>query len=129
MLKPKIASVSICPKCGGNDVRLSSHAKWRDRFHAPLGQRALRCRTCGVRFYASPDPAHVIKTAAPKHIKRSHKSEGKRGRKRFRRWVVEAIIFVVLLLLFWLFLKYLTKEPPASSTVGSTTPRAGQSRI
>jgi hypothetical protein len=129
ILEPKIASVMSCPKCGGSEVRPSSHAKWMDRLRAPLGQRAFRCRKCRFRFYTSPGPAPAAEAAAAKHTKRSRQPEGKRGRKRLRRWIVEAIIFAVLLLLFWFFLRYLTREQPASSGASHRSPGAGLSKV
>jgi len=108
----------ICTRCGGSNVRLSSHAKWRDPFRLPWGQRALRCRTCSAQFYARPDPG----LAAAKHTKHSRKTEGTRGANRLRRSIVEAIIFVALLLLFLSFLKFLTREH-------STSPDASQNLI
>jgi hypothetical protein len=103
-----------CTKCGCSDVRLSSHTKWMDPIRLSFGQRALRCRTCLARFYARPEPALV----AADHSTRSRKAGGRGGRNR-RRWVVEAMIFVVLLLLFWSFLKFLTHEHSGSPDAGN----------
>lgn len=128
-LEPKVASVGSCPKCGGHEGRLSSHVKWTDRFRLLLGQHALRCRTCQARFYARPGPALAAEAAATKHTKRSHKPESKRGRKPLRRWVLETIIFAVLLLLFWFFLRYLTREQPASSGASHRPPGPGLSKV
>lgn len=100
-----------CINCGGSDVRRSSHARWMDSFRLPLGQRALRCRTCLARFYGRPGP-EVTAAAVGDPIRRSRKT----GTKHRRRWIVEAIIFVVLLLLFGSFLKYLTREEASSDT-------------
>ncbi len=82
---------------------------WYDRFFSPLHREPYRCRKCRCRFYGSA--AAAVPDAASK---RSHKRENKRGKRRLRHWMVEAAIFTVLLLLFIVFLKYLTREPPAS---------------
>lgn len=51
-----------------------------------------------------------------------------RGPNRLRRRIVEAIIFVVLLLLFWSFLKFLTGEHSASAETSNTAAGSGRSR-
>jgi hypothetical protein len=121
--------VTTCPKCGGHDVRLSSHVNWITRLRWPLGQRAFRCRTCRVRFYASPDPSLTADTGAASHTRRPSRPKGKRGHKRRRRWIVEALIFAAMLLLFWLFLRYLTREQPAPTDITPTRPSASDDRV
>ena len=98
-----------CPQCGSTELRRSHHHKWFDRFYSPLHRQPLRCRKCRLRFYG-PEVSAAVDAAS----KRSHKRENKRGKRRLRHWMVEATIFTVLLLLFFMFLKYLTREPPAS---------------
>ncbi len=91
-----------------------------DGLRSLLHQRALRCRTCHVRFYGRPGQALAAK-AASDAAKRARKFQG-RGRRGARRRVVEAIIFALLLLLFWSFLKYLTREPAPSDTLRISPP-------
>ena len=104
----------VCTKCGCGDVRRSKHTKWIDYLRLLLRQRALRCRTCSARFYARSGPA----IAAVRISERSRKVDARRGRKHVRRWFVEAIIFAILLLLFWIFLNHLTREPAPSDSNG-----------
>jgi ribosomal protein L37AE/L43A len=99
----------LCPQCGSPEVRRSHHHKWFDRFYSPLHRQPYRCRKCRHRFYGAGSAA-----ASDAVSKRSHKRESKRGMRRLRHWMLEAAIFAVLLLLFFVFLKYLTREPPAS---------------
>jgi len=91
-----------------------------DMFHRPFGRRAFRCRTCHVRFYATPHPALAAASAAASHAKRSGKPKANGRSKRRRRWMVQAIVFAVMLLLFAFFLRYLTREQPSSSGIGQT---------
>ena len=94
-----------------------------DLFRLPLRQRALRCRTCSARFYARPGPAFAG------HTRHSRKVESRRGPIRFRRWMVEATIFVVLLMLFWTLLKFLTREHAGLPDVSNTPAGSAKSRI
>ncbi len=112
-----------CPKCGGSEVRPSSRVKWIDRLRR---KRALRCRTCRARFYAAGPQTEA---RAARHPGRSHEHGAKRGGKRRRRWIIEAVIFAVLLILFLLFLRYLTREAPPSSESGYALPSLALRRL
>jgi len=109
-------------------LRRASHGKWKDILRFPLGRRAFRCRDCRFRFYAVPgDVSDAATDPATKRAKGVHKQHSKRGRFRIRAWMWEALIFGVMLLLFWAFLHYLTSERPASPegrvlTAPATTP-------
>jgi hypothetical protein len=72
-------------------------------FNWPLG-RAFRCKTCAERFYACPEST----LAAADHTKRP--AGGRHRSNRLRRRMVEAASFVMLLVLFWSFLIFLTCE-------------------
>ena len=103
-----------CPKCDSSEIRRSSRIKWSDPFHFVLGQHAFRCRKCRVRFYAvsktTPDDAPAAKRMPRK---RFHISELRRNLKHIRPWMWEAAIFGFMLLIFLVFLRYLTREPSA----------------
>lgn len=103
-----------CPKCGSAEVRRSHHHKTRDLLESPFGRIAYRCRKCRNRFYADNDGTPV------QHRPRSRNSGPKRGTRRLRRWMVEAAIFAIMLLLFLVFLRYVTREP-SPSPQGSRT--------
>jgi hypothetical protein len=93
-----------CPKCGRSEVRPSSRVQWIDRFRR---KRALRCRTCRARFYGDGP-------RASRRLGRSNKPEVRRGNKRRWRWMRDALIFTALLILFLLFMRFLTRETSPS---------------
>src|SRR5690348_8780233 len=111
-----------CPKCGSAEVRPSHHARWTDVLHSPLGQHAFRCRKCRYRFYApemaaSPDsPVHKHKSR-----RKSRDRDFRRGMRRIRPWMWEVAIFALMLLIFFIFLRYLTREPAAGPEGRLTT--------
>jgi hypothetical protein len=102
-----------CPKCDSPEVRHSHHAKWVDVFHSRLGQRAFRCRKCRHRFYAL-ETATAADATVHKHRKKSRDPDFKRGLRRIRPWMWEAAIFLLMLVIFFIFLRYLTREPAAN---------------
>jgi len=108
-----------CPKCGSDEIRHSHHHKWIDALVSPLGRRALRCRKCRHRFYVTEGEGGLRNLKLPSRKHGTH-----RGRKRLRRWMIEAVIFAIMLLLFWIFLRYVTSEPPAHQE-GSNLLRPG----
>jgi len=99
-----------CPKCGSDNVRSSHHSRWTDWLHRLRSQRAWRCRECRLRFYATGD--------GDNHSEGRKRRAGKRGSKRLKRMLVQTIIGVILLLLFYVFLRYLTREPSVNSDSG-----------
>jgi len=101
-----------CPKCGSEDIRSSHQTQWSDWFHRARHESAWRCRKCHARFYARAEPG----TEPPRHSRK--RRERKRGSKTLQRFIVQAIIGVILLLVFYVFLRYLTREPAASSDSG-----------
>ena len=99
-----------CPKCGSENIRPSRHRKWSDLFRATTGREAFRCRRCHERFYATgSESATVI-------LQRRFR---KRGSKRVQRLLLQAVIGVVLLLIFYVFLHYLTREPSPANDSGA----------
>jgi transcriptional regulator NrdR family protein len=100
-----------CPKCGSQNLRHSRSGKWLDMFHRAARHEPFRCRDCRHRFYAVESSE-----LAQKSTKHSHGPKPLIS-KRARRRLVEAVIFAAMLLLFLVFLRYLTREKtPASDT-------------
>jgi hypothetical protein len=100
-----------CPKCGSAEVRPSTRARWFDPYFA-FGRQRFRCRGCRRSFYAREKaglPADASRM--PSLSKRSQKHRYKPLSKRNQRRLLEALIFVVMLALFFVFLRYLTREP------------------
>ena len=92
-------------------------------WHRLRGERAYRCRTCRKRFYVSD----LVGEPRPVEPKREHKHKHHRGRDRrssslpklrhlrasTRRRLVEAAVFLVMLVVFYVFLRYIVQERPA----------------
>jgi len=101
-----------CPRCGSEDIRSSHRTQWTDWFHRARHQSAWRCRKCRLRFHAHAEPG----ADPPRHARK--RRERKRGSKALQRLIVQAIIGVILLFVFYVFLRYLTREPSANSDSG-----------
>jgi hypothetical protein len=102
-----------CPECGSANTRLSRQAHAIDVFHRVFGREAYRCRECRCRFYG-------LKSAAPEMAASHRGSDSRRWslwpgssyqRKRLRRGLELLVIFAVAFIIFWFFLRYLTREP------------------
>jgi hypothetical protein len=93
-----------CPKCNSPTVRRSHHNRWLFVFNWLTGRGAFRCRACHHRFH--------------RFGARSDR-KGRRNDKRMRRWIIEAAIFVLMLVLFLAFLRYLTREHGAPDASGA----------
>jgi len=105
-----------CPKCGSEDVRSSHQTRWNDWFHRAKHETAWRCRKCRRRFYAYTEPGAGQPRPARKRRERT------RGSKAVQRLIIQAVIGVILLLVFYVFLRYLTREPSANSDSGRLLP-------
>ncbi len=98
-----------CPKCASAEIRPSKHAHWGDIFKRALGLEPFRCRACGHRFFSS-----LVFEVAPqspratKSSKRPRKLIRTRTKKRLGRQLVMISIFGVALVIFWIFLRYMT---------------------
>jgi hypothetical protein len=99
-----------CPDCRSADTRRSRRFKWADLFHWLQWQTAWRCRKCHTRFYSrvSQSKAPPNERSKP-HKHHSHRSGNLLSRIPIRRRM-EAGVFVVMLILFYLFLRFITSE-------------------
>lgn len=88
-----------CPQCKGTDVRTSQRGLWWDQVLSCFGQVAYRCRACRARFHSREDTNHTGKHAHRRRIKFDS------------RLKMQALLFGVMLIMFLLFLRYLTREP------------------
>jgi len=104
-----------CPKCASTDVRLSRQAKWGDIFYGFSGRRAFRCRDCQLRFFAVDPGGHSSSSNA-------HPHDGIRMRKRLRRRILEVTIFAIMLVIFFVFLHYLTREQAPGGDSSTNVP-------
>ena len=93
----------ICPKCSSAEVRHCQRAGWADALQSWFGRRAYRCRSCRWRF-------HAVEDGEPAPAK-SHKRSKRRGMRSGRQRAVQILIFAVMLIMFLIFLRYLTREP------------------
>jgi hypothetical protein len=113
--------VMNCPNCNSADVRPSTRVRWSDAFLA-FGRKRFRCRDCRRGFYwreKSVPVADASKT--PPVSKRTQKHRHKPLSKPNRRRLVEMLVFATMLLLFFVFLRYLTREPVPDSPVSGAS--------
>ena len=120
----------ICPECSSPDVRESRSSRMVDVFQRARGRIAYRCRRCRHRFYASPGSDNEISKGAHRVSRHSKRTISSRGRRRLVRKIILFSVFAIAFLIFWLFLRYLTKEPSPDGSpsqivipVSSSTPR------
>ena len=105
-----------------------------DNLHRIGGRVPYRCRKCRHRFFSSEvlmqSDAEVAQSAnagQPRHAHRKTRQKSPRSRKRLVRGLIAFVIFAVMFLIFWVFLRYLTTErAPAQNSSAlrflSTTP-------
>ena len=107
-----------CPKCTSPNVRRSRHKSWKDFFAALRREHAFRCRQCGHRFYRAEAAGSRVFSRIKAAFGTSRNPGVKRGRRSIRPWMIEMAIFGALLLIFLVFLRYLTSEPSGGSDSG-----------
>ena len=107
-----------CPTCASTEVRRSRRFRWGDLFLRIRGRHAYRCRSCRTRFHGKEGaaPAHRSRSGG---FRRKLRHGGERISKRLRRRLVEVAIFLLMLVVFYLFLRYLTRETTPSENSGS----------
>jgi len=111
-----------CPECGSSEIRVSRSTQWSDVFHRVLGREAFRCRKCRHRFFASDSPESNPERAV--QSKQTHgptKLMSTRAKNRLVRRVIVILIFAVAFVIFWYFLRYLTREPSPPGDSGATS--------
>jgi hypothetical protein len=103
-----------CPTCNSPTVRRSHRNRWLFVFDWLTGHQVFRCRACRRRFHRF-----------------GVRSDRKNRRKdqRLRRWIIEAAIFVIMLVLFLAFLRYLTREHSAPDTSGALSAPLTDARV
>ncbi len=111
-----------CPKCGGINVRRSRRSTWVDALYAFSKRKPFRCRDCRSRFYAPESNAasDVTPPARKKHRSSDHHGPKPLFSKRARRRLIEVVIFGVMLILFLIFLRFLTREQAPASESGKS---------
>jgi hypothetical protein len=109
-----------CQGCGGRQLRPSLGRRSGDKERSAKGEHPYRCQSCGLRFYSAR-----IDT---QQLARRRRTTGRRIRsswKHNRGLAVRAGVFLLMLLMFFLCLHYLTSYQPDNSSSRSLTPRIG----
>jgi hypothetical protein len=100
-----------CPRCGSSEIRASKTTRWTDVFHLVRGREAVRCRKCGLRFFAAGLAAATMRPAgAARGAYRPTKPMSPQGKKLHLSQLTMVSIFALAAIIFWLFLRYLTAE-------------------
>jgi hypothetical protein len=93
-------------------VRRSRRFKPLDALWFAAGRKPYRCRDCRTRFYRT-DSAAVSRSS--RRQARSEKRRAVHFSTRLRRKVLQAAVFLLMLLIFLVFLRYITQERYPSS--------------
>jgi hypothetical protein len=111
-----------CPECGSSEIRRSRSGKLKDVFQRVRGREPFRCSKCRVRFFAMVSPELAFKETA-------HSQPGRRSlwnsriKKRLAKRMIVISIFAAALVIFLIFLRYVTTEQNPSSDSGNVTVR------
>ena len=100
--------IAVCPNCKSPETRLSRETKSGDRAHADQGEFPHRCRDCGLRFFAPADP----EAAAAAVRSRARQRRVKTAWKDRKHQLIQLAVFLVVLVLFLLCLRYLAHYHP-----------------
>ena len=117
-----------CPKCSSTELRKSRHGSWADAMHKLMGRHAYRCRSCRARFH-SAESLEASTPASRDSGTPRHQHKNRHLGKTLRRRLLEVAVFVVMLVIFLVFLRYLTREqsPASEPQSGSIRPTIGAS--
>ena len=110
-----------CPLCSSSSIRVSRNRHWNDILYCAIGHQAYRCQKCGGRFYApkSSEPIYERPGRSDRVSRSKRRLSARRLRRLAGRFVV-VIIFAVMFLIFWLYLRYITTERIPSHSSGVT---------
>ncbi len=100
-----------CPQCSAVDTRPSTRTSMVDRYHSALGEEPWRCRTCRHRFYGKIGASGTAATGKKRKRKREEKRPGARLSTRSRKRLIHAALFVTIVVIFYVFLRFITREP------------------
>ncbi len=104
-------SSAVCPHCNSPETRLSRETKSGDRARAEAGEFPHRCRDCGLRFFAPAQPE-----AAAAAVRSRARERRLRGFFKDRKHtLIQIAVFLVVLVLFLLCLRYLAHYHPDES--------------
>lgn len=101
---------ATCRSCGSVDVRPSRQKERGDSERSARGEQPYRCRGCGSRFYVFA-PAVV----EPGSRSRSSTRRLRDLWKHKRGTVLQAALFILMLVLFLFCLRYLSHYQPDST--------------
>ncbi len=112
-----------CTFCTSTDIRPSHRHKWTDTFQGLLGRQAYRCRQCRRRFYG-PRTADLAGSMRRHSVRyRIRRQLDVRYRKQLIRKLIAAGVFVLMLVVFWIFLRYIIAyRPPTDDSSWNQAP-------
>jgi transcriptional regulator NrdR family protein len=117
-----------CPDCGSSEIRLSRSRRFQDAFQRLRGREPFRCSKCRVRFFAIESPELALGKAA--HSNPDRRSLwNSRIKKRLAKRMIVVSIFAVALVIFLIFLRYVTSEQSSSGDSGAFTVRQELSAV
>jgi transposase-like protein len=113
---------AACPACQSSDVRPSQRAGQYEFLHKWRNRQRYRCRTCRQSFYVALTAAERAKLRDSENIRKKRARGGHRFVKsRTQRRIIEAILFVAMLLIFYFVFNSLVNKGGGGAFGGSTT--------
>src|SRR5271165_3570352 len=106
-----------CPSCGGLDVRVSKRSPRLSFLYKAGGYERYRCRECRRAFWEKP-PANTDEQVRRKRQRGWSHSLQTRARRR----TIEIALFVTMLLIFVLAIRYLINKGDTAGPSGFLIP-------
>jgi len=114
-----------CESCGSCKVRPSLGKRTGDKERASNGKWPYRCLSCGLRFYSGASGDAQTSGRRTRTLKRRFRSYWKHN----RGLAVRTGVFLLMLLMFLLCLRFLTRYQPDNTSRGSLAPRTVSPQI
>jgi hypothetical protein len=102
-----------CPSCSGLDLRVSKRHPRFSFLYEARGYERYRCRSCRHAFWEKP-PANSDESTRRKRQRGWSSSIQSQARRR----VIEVAIFVIMLLIFVMAIRYMINKGDAPSPAG-----------
>ncbi len=98
-----------CPSCGGLDIRLSRRSPRFSFFYEVRGYERYRCRECRRAFWGKPadDLDERTRRTRQRGWSRAIRTQG-------RRRTIEIAIFITMLMIFVLAIRYIINKGDAT---------------
>jgi transposase-like protein len=97
-----VAYNAACPACQSSDVRPSQRAGRYEFLHRWRNEQRYRCRTCRHSFYVALTSEERAKLRESENVRKKPARGSRFVQSRTQHRVIEAILFLGMLLVFYL---------------------------